>query len=438
MSWQTVKLGDFLKVRPNRFKPKDKEIQGLKRVSKIDFSGQIHLSEKKSNTDMILVKQGDLLISGINVEKGALAVYEGEEDITATIHYSSYEFDQNQIDVEFLKLFLISPEFLNAIKEQVPGGIKTEIKPKHLLPLKVVIPELDEQKEVVERFSSFSFKKTSISTELSHQLALVSQLRQAFLREAMQGKLVQQDIRDESAEILLEKIKIEKDTLVEEQKIKKDKFLPEIKAEDIPFEIPNSWIWCRLGKILVIRPTNGFSPKANNQGLGIKCLTLTATTSGIFKNEYFKFVDIKISDASYLWLNSGDILLQRGNSLDYVGIAALYEGGSNEFIYPDLMIKIRASSLIDPLFLHKVLVSPFSREYYQSKASGSQKTMPKITQPIVNETLIPLPPLAEQKRIVEKLEKLMEFCDELEANIRKSAANLDSLLQVALQEALAA
>jgi type I restriction enzyme S subunit len=90
----------------DRFKPKDKAIEGLKRVNKIDFSGNIYLSNKDSNTDMILVKQGDLLISGINVEKGAVAVYDGQEDVTATIHNSSYEFDDEKIDVEFLKLFL--------------------------------------------------------------------------------------------------------------------------------------------------------------------------------------------------------------------------------------------------------------------------------------------------------------------------------------------
>ncbi len=436
MSWQTVKLNDFLKVRKDRFKPNDEAIQGLKRVNKIDFSGNIFLSNKDSNTDMILIKQGDLLISGINVEKGAVAVYGGQEDITATIHYSSYEFDDEQIDIDFLKLFLKSPKFLSAIKKQVPGGIKTEIKPKHLLPLEVIIPELDEQKELVKEFSSFNSKQDSIATELSRQLELVRQLRQAFLREAMQGKLVPQDTVDEAAEILLGKIKAEKEKLIAEKKIKKDKPVAEIKPEEIPFEVPSNWTWCRLGEILVIRPTNGFSPKANDKEQGIKCLTLTATTSGVFKNDYFKFVDIKIADDSYLWLKSGDILLQRGNSIDYVGIAALFDGEEKEFIYPDLMIKIRPSNYIDAAYLHRVLVSPFSRNYFQLNAYGAQKSMPKITQPVVNNASIPLPPLAEQKRIVEKLEKLMKYSDELEANIRESKKNAESLLQVALKEAL--
>src|SRR5688572_30669096 len=106
MSWEKVRIGSFLKVRDSRFKPNDKAISKLKRIEKIDFSGNIFISDKPSNTDMILVKKGDLVISGINVEKGAMSVYVGEEDITATIHYSAYQFDENKIDIDFLKFFL--------------------------------------------------------------------------------------------------------------------------------------------------------------------------------------------------------------------------------------------------------------------------------------------------------------------------------------------
>ena len=99
---------------------------------------------------MILIKQGDLVISGINVEKGAMSIYR-KEDVIATIHYSSYKYNPEKINIEFLRNFLKSPEFIEALKDQVPGGIKTEIKPKHILPLKVSIPtNIDEQKDIVD------------------------------------------------------------------------------------------------------------------------------------------------------------------------------------------------------------------------------------------------------------------------------------------------
>jgi type I restriction enzyme S subunit len=191
-----------------------------------------------------------------------------------------------------------------------------------------------------------------------------------------------------------------------------------------------------LGEIISFGPSNGFSPKESKQGDGIKCLTLTATTSGIFKEQYFKLVDEQIPLNSYLWLEAGDILIQRGNSIEYVGIAALYEGVSHEFIYPDLMIKIRLPNLIDTKFIHQVLISPPTRKYFSEKAFGAQKSMPKINQPVVLNTLIPLPPLPEQYRIVQKLNVLMQTCDALEASIQQSVSLNERLLQGVLREAL--
>src|SRR5690554_734689 len=109
MSWKEVTIGSFLRERPDRIEPNQANFLGLKRIEKIDFSGNIYLADNTSTrTNMILVKPGDLVISGINVAKGALAVYEGKEDVLATIHYSSYEFDKSVIDIEYLKWFLIS------------------------------------------------------------------------------------------------------------------------------------------------------------------------------------------------------------------------------------------------------------------------------------------------------------------------------------------
>ena len=423
MSWQRVKLGDFLKVRPDRFKPKDELIQGLKRIDKIDFSGQIFISDKKSNTDMILIKQGDLVISGINVEKGALAVYEGKEDITATIHYSSYEFDQEQIDIDFLKFFLISPEFLDAIKQQVSGGIKTEIKPKHLLPLNIVIPELNEQKEVVKKFSDFRSKQASISTELLHQLELVSDLRQAFLREAIQGKLVPQDERDEPAAVLLERIKAEKENLIAEKKIKKQKSLPEIKPEEIPFEIPNKWTWCRFQDIAIIE-SNLVSPFDYPNLPHVAPDNIEKNTGKLLP--YKTVLEDEVKSANHYFFPKQLIYSKVRPKLNKV-VLVDFEGLCSADMYP-----------IKPLIESKFLQSGMLSEYFLAEVDkfDNRVKMPKINQNQLSQIPIPIPPLAEQKRIVEKLEKLMKFCDELETNIRESADRAETLLQVALKEAL--
>jgi type I restriction enzyme S subunit len=115
----------------------------------------------------------------------------------------------------------------------------------------------------------------------------------------------------------------------------------------------------------------------------------------------------------------GDVLIQRGNTLDYVGIAAVYSGRDAQFIYPDLMIKIRAADFVDVDFLHLALSARLTRDYFKARASGASGTMPKVNQSVLLETPISVPPLAEQKRIGDKVDRLMSLLDDLEAEIHR-------------------
>ena len=452
MSWKKVKLGNFLNVRDNRFKPNDKAISHLRRIEKIDFSGEIFISDKPSNTDMILIKKGDLVISGINVEKGAMAVYTGEEDITATIHYSSYSFDENTTDIEFLKSFLKSIEFKNALKEQVPGGIKTEIKPKHLLPLIVEIPtDIKDQREVVKLLQSRNTKVDAISTELTHQLTLVKKLRQQFLQDAVQGKLVEQNesrkLSGETASELLKKIKAEKEKLIAENlpagkagKLKKEKELPPIKPEDlpagkagIPFEIPENWVWCRLGEISYI--TSGSTPSQTafvESGIPyLKMYNLRNQKIDFFHKPQYIKEDVHNGQLKRCRAYSGDIIMNIvGPPLGKIAIIPddLPECNFNQ-----------AAVLIRPLkkemnhFIFWYLNELSEIRAIETKGVAGQDNI-SVTQ--AHNMRVPLPPLAEQNRIVQKLDELMQYCDELEASIKQSQAQNEKLLQQVLREAL--
>ena len=154
MSWQKTKISEFLIERKDRFKPDKANELGLPRIEKIDFSGTIYINNfKPTKTGMILVKNGDLVISGINVEKGALAIYKGDTDALATIHYSSYTYDEDRIDIDFLKWYLQSNIFRNILKGQVKGGIKTEIKPKTFLNLEIILPDLTTQNQITSKLN---------------------------------------------------------------------------------------------------------------------------------------------------------------------------------------------------------------------------------------------------------------------------------------------
>ena len=388
---------------------------------------------------MILVQSGDLVISGINVAKGAITVYQGDEPVCATIHYSSYTFDCSKVDLDYFKFFVKSDAFVAAIQKQVKGGIKTEIKPKHLLPLEISILDLQTQKKIVKEISSQLDKTEQLSIEIAKQKSYAKQLRQNILQEAIEGKLtadwrkqhpVQKGNPDYDAEALFEKIQAEKS----ETKSSKKTVAP-ITKDEIPFEIPAGWKWVRLGEIIQEPPRNGYSPKAVDFETPIKTLKLGAVTYGVFDPSEFKYINEKIPEDAYCWLKNGDFLIERSNSFEYVGICAIYTGKDNEFMYPDLLMRFRTAEILLKEYVHSALVSPFNREYFMTNAKGAQKTMPKINQECVVNTMIPLPPLAEQKEIIARVEQHIQTITQLETQIATRETTTKQLMQSILKDA---
>lgn len=437
--WKRVKVGDFLFEREGRYKPDAQEIEGLQRIDKIDFSGNFHIANKPSKTDMILIKSGDLVISGINVAKGALGVYHGQNDVTATIHYSSYTFDESKVSVEYFKRFLKSPLFIQLLKEQVKGGIKTEIKPKHLLPLEILMPEKEEQLTILKQFQCIENEDSELKSELTHQQSLLKKLRQQILQEAIEGKLTAnwraKNPDAEPARELLKRIFDEKEKLFNANQIKAQKRLPPISEEEKPFELPHGWEWCQLNDVIYENPRNGYSPKTVDFPTQTKTLKLGATTTGKFIDSEIKYINEEIPKDSFLWLKDRDILIQRGNSMDFVGVSAIYHGKESSFIYPDLMMKLKPVSSISEVYLHHVLMSIYCREYFRKNATGAQKSMPKINQATVSGAKIPLCSKAEQDVIVDKVKNLLALCDQLENQIRQNQSHAEQFMQVVLKEA---
>ena len=427
--WKKVKIGDFLTEREGRYKPNNESVANLKRLEKIDFSGTVHISEKPSKTDMIIVHPGDLVISGINVSKGAITVYKGSEPVAATIHYSSYIFNDSIVDLDYFKFFVKSPAFIETLKQQVKGGIKTEIKPKHLLPLEISIPDLSEQKRVVSVLSKNLKKTEELQKEIDSQKENVKLLRQNILQDAIEGKLTA-DFRQKNQH------NTENSKSIKNGIDKKLSSLPPVSKDEIPFEIPDTWKWLRLGMIIESAPRNGYSPKAVDYKTPIKTLKLGAVTSGIFDSSECKYINEEIPQDAYCWLKNGDILIERSNSLEYVGMSAIYTGNDNEFIYPDLLMRFRVSNEALTEYVHKALIAPFNRLYFMSKAKGAQKSMPKINQDCVISTLIPLPPLKEQEEIVNKVKTLLEKVTTLENQIKERKTLAEKLVFGIIKERL--
>ena len=264
------------------------------------------------------------------------------------------------LDYMFLYYYLQSPIFQSAFKENttgIIGGVSVNTLKSMLLP----VPPIDEQKRIVERLTQLvpvldeygkaETQLTALNTTFPEAL------KKSILQEAVQGKLVPQNPDDEPASVLLECIRAEKQELIKAGRIKKDKHESVIVtrdkipyeiidgkerciADEVPFELPEGWCWCRLIDIIIDKPSNGLSPKGVDYETSVKNLTLTATTSGVFKADAFKFVDISHNEAEKYWLCSGDILIQRSNSRELVGTSCIYYGDEKCYIYPDLMMRI--------------------------------------------------------------------------------------------------
>ncbi len=196
-----------------------------------------------------------------------------------------------------------------------------------------------------------------------------------------------------------------------------------------------SWVRAVLIDVLKEKPRNGYSPKPVNYVTPYKSMTLSATTSGVFKDEYFKYVDETIPEDSYLWLKPGDILIQRANSLDKVGTSAVYTGQEHEFIYPDLMMKLQVVETASSQFVAYSLKRDDSLAYFRANATGTAGNMPKINQKVVSQTPLNLPTFDEQIEIVRILESLFVKVQQSKEAAEAVLSQIDTMKKAILARA---
>jgi len=189
-NWKKTKIGEFLQERKAKFEPDSEEIQRLRKIDKISFSdGKIHLGKYKlTKTKQIIVEPGDFVFSGLNIEKGAVSINQIDESLVVSTNYSTCCVDYSIINQEYFLRFIKSPIF----KQLLIDNLKKDYgftRPKHLLPLEIDLPSIEEQKEIVTHFKSIETEDDELKDELTHQQTLLKKLRQQILQEAIEGKL---------------------------------------------------------------------------------------------------------------------------------------------------------------------------------------------------------------------------------------------------------
>ena len=238
------------------------------------------------------------------------------------------------------------------------------------------------------------------------------QLKQRILDLAIRGKLVPQDPNDEPASVLLERIRAEKEQLIAQGKLKKSKTKASYKPhyENVPFEIPDSWEWTQI-KEISSSILYGVSESAKSSGK-YKLLRITDIQDNKVNWETVPYTDFDDKKATAYILQDNDILFARTGAT--VGKSYLVQNISVSSIYASYLIRVQMSKEVLPQYIKYY----FESGYYWEQISNSSLG---IGQPNVNGTLLgklnlPLPPLAEQQRIVAEVEKWFALIDELEAN----------------------
>ncbi len=274
--------------------------------------------------------------------------------------------------------------------------------------------------------------ETLFTTEQS-----IEALKKTILQLAVMGKLVPQDPNDEPASILLKLIEADKAKLIGDGKIKKDKPLAEISEDEKPYDLPQSWEWVRIGQI-ALSTDYGLSEKTFNDKSGIPVLKMGDIVNGQVTLDGQKTVSAQTEGLPELFLEDGDLLYNRTNSAELVGKTGIFTGGSGNYTFASYLIRIRLSKgLVAPEFLNICMNSNVFRETQIEPHLKQQCGQANVNGTIMRNMRVPLPPLAEQHRIVAKVGELTAICDSLKEHIIEARETQIHLADAIVEQAVA-
>ncbi len=309
---------------------------------------------------------------------------------------------------EYLKYFMESQLYWKQLRNGTIATAQPNCNGKTLSKMVLPLPPFAEQKRIVAKIEELlpyidRYEQAWSKLEQFNS-RFPEDMKKSLLQYAIQGKLVEQRPEEGTAEELFVQIQQEKQRLIAEKKIKKEKPLPEITDDEKPFDIPESWKWVRCGEIGFTHIGLTYSPK-NVAEKGI--IVLRSSNIQNQRIDYQDTVRVDMAVPENKMCHKGDILIcARNGSKRLVGKAALIDKEGMSFGAFMAIYRSKCNEYI----LHVI-----NSAYFKNSLLGDTgtTTINQITQDMLKNALIPLPPLAEQKRIVEKLDHLLPLCDHL-------------------------
>ena len=263
--------------------------------------------------------------------------------------------------------------------------------------------------------------------QISEAPDAVSRLRRFILDLAVRGKLFEQDPTDEPAAELVKKLEAEKAQLSQEIKGPRSRRTTAQNGDDFPYEVPANWKWCRLAE-LSLRIHYGYTASANPSLQEVRLLRITDIQNNRVNWESVPGCEIAAGQVDQYLLSEGDILIARTGGT--IGKSFLVKNIPVTAVFASYLIRVQGSKKLFDRYLKLFLESSV---YWKQLEDGSRGAgQPNVNGQTLGKMAVPLPPLAEQHRIVAKVDELMALCDKLEAAQAKREKRRDRLVAATL------
>ena len=356
---------------------------------------------------------------------GNIAIFPGDFKAHLGSNVGKIEIIKSLVLEEYVMYFFRSDAGYKELTKYKKATAQESISIEAIRNAFIPIPPLAEQHRIVakiEQLIPYIEKYEKAETQLTAlNKSFPDMLKKSILQEAVQGKLVPQNPDDEPASVLLERIRAEKQELIKQGKIKqnknesviitRDKISYEIIdgkerciADEVPFELPESWCWCRLGTIFQHNTGKALN-SSNHQGTMMQYITTSNLYWDRFELDKLKEMLFTDSEVEKCTVTKGDLLVCEGGD---IGRAAIWN-----YDYPmriqNHIHRLRSYAPVEVYFFYYVFYLYKKAGLIGGKGIGIQG----LSSNAIDKLLIPLPPLAEQKKIVAKIEELMQYCDKL-------------------------
>ncbi len=380
------------------------------------------MSEKKGATKNYIRKSGQFIYGKQNFHKGAFGVIPTELDgFSSSGDLPAFDVDSRCLPEWIYYWFKTDNRYLQLAKHAKGVGSQ-RVNVKSFLQEKIALPSLKQQSQIIDKINKRKLTAESFKTEQTTQATLLSQLRQAILQEAIEGKLtadwrkenpVRKGDPDYDAEALLQKIQAEKEKLIKEGKIKKQKTLAPIKAEEVPFELPVGWVWTRLGEVCHIEKGSLGITKAIPGEYPLVALSEERLSHNEYQFNCSAVIIPLISSTGHGHASMKRIHYQEGK---------FSVGNILCCVYP------KFDSVLNMKFLY-IYLDMFKEKFFVKKMKGAANVSLNIS--AISETPIPLIPI----HIQNNYEKIVKIIDELEKQVSERKEQSEQLMQAVLREA---